>query len=80
MGKAFGGNNDEYGNSMKVDASGNIFTTGSFSHCGFRPCRSIKPYFAGNRDIFIQKLNTSGDFIWAKAFGAIMMIEDFTSQ
>ena len=56
---------------MKVDASGNIFTTGSSQYCGFRPgAGALNLTSAGNRDIFIQKLNTSGDFIWAKAFGS----------
>ena len=70
--KAFGGNNDEYGNSMKVDASGNIFTTGSFwGTVDFDPgAGALNLTSAGNRDIFIQKLDTSGDFIWAKAFGS----------
>jgi hypothetical protein len=69
--KAMGGTSDDEGNSITTDASGNVYTTGNFygtvdfhSLVGATNLTS-----AGSHDIFIQKLNASGDFVWAKAMG-----------
>jgi len=73
--KSIGGNglNQESGNSMSVDNSGNIYTTGSFrGTVDFDPNAGIYNLTAaGGSDIYIQKLDSEGNFIWAKSMGSI---------
>ncbi len=63
----------EAGISLSIDASGNIYTTGWFGDVAdFDPDGEVYPLFSeGERDIFIQKLDASGDFVWAKSFGGV---------
>ena len=72
--KSFGapGGND-YGKSIVLDASGNTFTIGYFSGTvDFDAGAGITELTsAGLSDIFILKLNASGDFVWAKNIGGI---------
>lgn len=61
-----------YGRSIKLDVSGNVYTTGVFSGPGdFNPGIGIFNLNftggVGDANIFISKLNNSGNFIWAKA-------------
>jgi hypothetical protein len=69
--KQIGGNLDDYGLSIALDTLGNIFTTGRFSSTvDFDP--GIGTYnltSVGNSDIFISKLDTAGNFVWAKQIG-----------
>src|SRR5688572_25482231 len=56
------------GNAIAIDASDNIYTTGSFDGgVDFDPGPG---YFylstSGNRSVFISKLNSNGNFVWAK--------------
>ncbi|NOU47082.1 MAG: T9SS type A sorting domain-containing protein [Bacteroidales bacterium] len=69
--KAMGGTDYDAGNSMVLDASGNIFTTGFFTGTvDFDPGAGIFSLTsAGDNDIFISKLDSAGNFIWAKAMG-----------
>ena len=69
--KAFGGTSTDQSNSITVDASGNVYTTGSFGYTvDFDPgAGTFNLTSAGGADVFIQKLDASGNFIWAKAFG-----------
>jgi gliding motility-associated-like protein len=71
--KSMGGTDNEAGNSMAVDASGNIYTTGYFGgSADFDPGTGTFNLSAGaNPDIFVLKLDASGNFVWAKQFGAI---------
>lgn len=60
------------GISIAVDPAGNIYTTGYFSNTvDFDP--GINTYNLMSSgisiDVFISKLNTNGDFIWAKRIG-----------
>jgi len=63
------------GNSIAVDASGNVFTTGSFTGTvDFDPGPEtyILNYTGAewaNSDIFISRLDSSGNFKWAKRMG-----------
>lgn len=52
---------------------GNIYTIGTFEETSdFNPGKdSFKLVSAGGIDIFILKLDTSGNFIWAKSLGGI---------
>ncbi|MFI5219655.1 MAG: SBBP repeat-containing protein [Bacteroidia bacterium] len=72
--KQIGGtSNSESGNAIKVDATGNIYTTGTFSgNTDFDPgpgVYSINSFLFD--DIFVLKLNSSGNFVWVKQMGGI---------
>jgi gliding motility-associated-like protein len=56
---------------MAVDASGNVYSTGHvYGTSDFDPGPgTFNLTSAGSSDIFISKLNSSGDFVWAKLFG-----------
>jgi len=72
---SIGAHNDNGGRAMTTDASGNVFVTGFFSgRVDFDPGMETS-YLAskGEGDIFVQKLDSSGAFIWAKSVGG-----DFT--
>jgi hypothetical protein len=58
-------------NGIAVDPSGNVYTTGQLtSSADFDPSpASVILSSAGNNDVFILKLNSSGDYVWAKNFG-----------
>jgi hypothetical protein len=73
--KSFGSATNDYGWSIEVDKSGNIYATGSFTDtCDFNPGTGINNLISvGNSmaDIFILKLDSSGSFIWVKQMGGI---------
>ena len=71
--KSFGVTSNEDGRSITVDASGNVYTTGEFSGTAdFDPGAGASNLIsAGRSDIFVQKLDASGNFLWAKSFGGI---------
>ncbi|MDF2448542.1 MAG: hypothetical protein K0R26_1046 [Bacteroidota bacterium] len=58
-------------NNICLDPSGNIYTVGSFSGTvDFDPgTATFNLSSLGNNDIFISKLDASGNFIWAKSIG-----------
>lgn len=60
--------NNVLSSSINVDASHNVFTTGAFQGvCDFDPGSTVNNYTSnGERDIFIHKLDSSGNFIWVK--------------
>jgi hypothetical protein len=62
------------GNSITVDASGNVFTTGSFNgSVDFDPgTGNYTLTSAGLEDIFVHKMDASGNFIWAVQMGSYM--------
>ncbi len=63
-----GGNNSDYLKSMVLDGAGNVYTTGFFTGIAdFDPGPGTCNFTsAGQNDIFISKLDTSGNFVWAK--------------
>ncbi|MCF8297062.1 MAG: SBBP repeat-containing protein [Saprospiraceae bacterium] len=69
--KQIGGTNDDCGNSITTDADGNVYTTGYFSGTiDFDPgAGTTNLTSVGYRDIFIQKLETTGNLLWAKQMG-----------
>jgi len=71
--KKMGGPADDYGNSISVDFKKNIFVTGSFrGMADFDPGKKIFNLTSfGMSDIFINKLNSFGNFIWALQMGGV---------
>ncbi len=69
--KRFGGNFTDRGHAMALDVSGNIYMTGYFSGTAdFDPGPGTYNLTgAGNEDIFIAKLDPSGNLIWARRIG-----------
>ena len=74
--KSFGGNLFCAGNSLKLDANGNIYVVGYFGGSGdFDPgpnsfILSANPNNATPQpDIFISKFDNDGNFLWAKGIG-----------
>ena len=72
--KKMGGIGGDWGHSIALDASGNVFTTGDFSGTAdFDPgAGTFNLTSAGNMDIFISKLDAAGNFVWAKKMGGTM--------
>jgi len=69
--KQMGGFSFDIGYSIVVDGSGNVYTTGYFQGTvDFDPgAGTLNMTSAGGRDIFISKLDASGNFMWAKQMG-----------
>ena len=67
--KSMGGAGPDQPSSITTDASGNVYTTGYFQFTAdFDPgAGTFYLYSAELNDIFISKLNSSGNFVWAKA-------------
>jgi len=70
---------DDMVNAVTTDINGNVYTIGVFKNeVDFDPgigehlitATSSTP-LSGNSDLFIQKLNPNGEFIWAKSIGNI---------
>lgn len=61
------------GHGIAVDQDGNVLVTGRFYYQGgprdFDPGPGTFFLTAGHEDIFVLKLDTEGDFLWAVAFG-----------
>jgi hypothetical protein len=71
--KSFGGSSNERAYSLTVDGSGNVYTTGYFSSTvDFDPGPGITNLTSsGNFDVFVHKMDASGNLIWIKSFGSI---------
>jgi hypothetical protein len=71
LAQQFGGTSSEEGFSISLDASGNIYSVGSFQGTAdFDPGPStFNLISAGYQDIYISKLDASGDFVWVKHCG-----------
>ena len=69
--KGMGGTSIDIGLSVALDDAGNIYVTGYFKETvDFDPGVGIDDHISnGSYDIFIQKLNEEGDYIWSKTFG-----------
>lgn len=69
--KQIGGNGDEFGFSIALDASNNVYTTGRFEgNVDFDPGPGIETISStGGATVFISKLDTDGNYLWAGGFG-----------
>src|SRR5690606_3486199 len=69
-----GGSGIDDGNSIAVDAAGNVYVTGQFSkgtcHFGYTNGNGAiqKTVNSGNNIGFVAKLNTNGVFQWVQTF------------
>ncbi|MDD1434596.1 SBBP repeat-containing protein, partial [Dolichospermum sp. ST_sed6] len=72
--KSFGGTGTDFGTSIKLDSSGNIYTTGTFQGTAdFDPGNGTSNLTsAGSYDVFVSKLNSDGSFAWAKSLGGTL--------
>lgn len=66
-----GGNGQDIGFSISTDNLGNVFMAGTFQNIAdFDPKGGVYNISSmGDYDIFLHKLNTSGNFIWVKQIG-----------
>ena len=78
--RTFGGTFNDRGNAVAVDNNGNVYTTGYFaSSADLDPSAGVDNYFSnGLYDVFVQKMDASGNYVWAKAFGATFFDEGFS--
>ncbi len=72
--KSIGGPSEDFSSSIKVDLLGNLYITGDFrKNVDFDPGAGILYLTskAFSRDVFILKLDSFGNFLWAKSFGGV---------
>ena len=71
--KRMGGKDNDKGLSIAVDAGGNVYTTGYFTDTAdFDPGAGTYNLISTKTrywDVFISKLNSSGNFVWVKQIG-----------
>ena len=82
--KQLSGNGNEYGVTIALDASGNVYTSGVLNATAdFDPgvgTYNLSSAGIGNFDGYISKLNASGDFVWAKQLGGAVGSSLFISS
>lgn len=71
--KQMGSNDNDAGLSLTIDNNNNVYTTGYFYQTvDFDPGAGTYNLTAyNNSDIFVQKLDTNGNFVWAKYMGGL---------
>jgi hypothetical protein len=76
--KRMGSTDSDAGRDIAVDASGNVYTTGLFGGTvDFDPgAGTFNLTSAGVSDIFVSKLDASGNFVWAKSMGGATSIHE----
>ena len=68
--KSFGDVNGDAGNSIAVDGNGFVYTTGQFrGTIDFDSGSGTTSFTAGSDDVFISKLDSLGNYVWAKSIG-----------
>jgi S-layer family protein/beta-propeller repeat-containing protein len=71
--RSLGGTSTEYSNYIGVDSLNNVYTIGGlYGTVDFDPgVGTANLTSAGDEDIFISKLNSNGDFVWARSLGGV---------
>lgn len=77
-----GGIAQDEGRSLSIDASGNVYSTGYFQNTadfdpGSTTC-NLTSVSIDSSDIYISKLDVSGNFVWAKSMGGANYDEGFS--
>ena len=69
--RRMGGTDSDGATGIAVDSTGKVYTTGSFSGTAdFDPSGSVSNLIsAGDRDIFVSKLDSNGIHVWARGMG-----------
>jgi hypothetical protein len=82
--KNFSGNDANQGKSITVDSSNNIYVTGKFlGTADFDPSTNSYPISSNsvsNEDVYFSKLNTDGDFVWARSISGPNSFVRLSSQ
>jgi hypothetical protein len=65
--KRAGGTSGNYGNGIAIDSSGNAYITGEFSGTAVFGATTLTS--AGWDDIYVTKVDSGGNFLWAKRAG-----------
>lgn len=75
--KNLSGTSHIFGNSICTDASGNVYTTGFIEGIAdLDPGPAVYPVTsAGSTDIYVQKLNSAGNLVWAVGAGGTSIDE-----
>lgn len=70
--KSSGANTDDVSFSVFADAAGNVYNTGYFKGTvDFDPGPNVTNLTsAGNTDVYVQKLDANGNFLWVRSFGS----------
>jgi hypothetical protein len=70
--KGVGAKGLDYGTSVAVDGSGNVYTTGLFYYTvDFDPGVGVFNLTSAYSDMFVSKLDAGGNFVWAKQLSGI---------
>lgn len=75
--KSFGSVQDDYGYAVATDNNGYLYITGSFNGTMQLDSIALNANYPGTTDIFLAKLTTDGNFIWAKSAGSDGMDNGF---
>lgn len=77
--KTMGGTNVDNGSDLIVDTQGDVYTIGYFwGTADYDPGVGVNNLVAaGSDDVFIQKLDSSGNFAWAHSFGGTQTDEGY---
>lgn len=67
----FGGAGNEYGESVAIDGSNNLYITGSFNgtDVDFDATGGTDLFSSSSSDIYITKYSSSGAYVWTRTFG-----------
>ena len=80
--RSFGGSSGDIGFGVGVDASDNVYTTGHFQGAAdFDPGSGVQTLTsAGVEDIFVSKLDSMGDLVWAFGLGTAGLDQGFAVE
>ena len=69
--KAGGSSGDDQSNAVAVDSNGDVYVTGAFEQTATFGSTTLTT--AGNDDIFVAKMNSTGHWLWAVQAGGLYL-------